>query len=361
MRTLRRVVEESTPLRQADRQAARADGARLRPARTHRRLARDGAHHGRERHRQGGGGARAARARPAPGTGRSSPSTARRCRRRCSRASCSVTRAAPSPMRAPRAPGCSSRRTAARSCSTRSATCRSRCSRSSCARCRSARCVRSAATRRCPSTCASSPPPTAICGPLVEEERFREDLYFRINVIHVELPPLRARGGDVLLLAQHFVDVHAARAGKRVTGISPGAAREAARLQLAGQRARAAELHRAGDRAHPARADRRGRSARDGAGVPALARARRGGRSRRSWCRCPRSSGATSCAWSRPSAATRRRPPRSSGSPARPCTASSKNTAPRRVRGAPEAPGPGAPRREPVRIYLRLLATRVSY
>ncbi len=59
---------------------------------------------------------------------------------------------------------------------------------------------------------------------LVDEERFREDLYFRINVIHVELPPLRARGGDVLLLAQHFVDVHATRAGKQVKGISPGAA-----------------------------------------------------------------------------------------------------------------------------------------
>jgi two-component system response regulator HydG len=59
---------------------------------------------------------------------------------------------------------------------------------------------------------------------LVEEERFREDLYFRINVIHLELPALRARGGDVLLLAQHFIDVHATRAGKRVTGLSPQAA-----------------------------------------------------------------------------------------------------------------------------------------
>ena len=58
----------------------------------------------------------------------------------------------------------------------------------------------------------------------VEEGRFREDLYFRINVIHVEMPPLRARGGDVLLLAQHFVDRYAAQAGKRVTGLSPDAA-----------------------------------------------------------------------------------------------------------------------------------------
>jgi two-component system response regulator HydG len=57
----------------------------------------------------------------------------------------------------------------------------------------------------------------------VEDDRFREDLYFRINVIHVEMPPLRARGGDVLLLAQHFVDRYA-RGGKRVTGLSPEAA-----------------------------------------------------------------------------------------------------------------------------------------
>jgi len=58
----------------------------------------------------------------------------------------------------------------------------------------------------------------------IEEERFREDLYFRVNVIQVAIPPLRARGGDVLILAQHFVDHYAARAGKRVTGISPEAA-----------------------------------------------------------------------------------------------------------------------------------------
>jgi len=58
----------------------------------------------------------------------------------------------------------------------------------------------------------------------IDAGRFREDLYFRVNVIHVELPPLRARGGDVLVLAQHFVDQQAARAGKRVTGLAPAAA-----------------------------------------------------------------------------------------------------------------------------------------
>ncbi len=58
----------------------------------------------------------------------------------------------------------------------------------------------------------------------IEEGLFREDLYFRINVIHIQMPPLRARGGDVLLLAQHFVDLHAARARRPVTGIAPAAA-----------------------------------------------------------------------------------------------------------------------------------------
>jgi two-component system response regulator HydG len=58
----------------------------------------------------------------------------------------------------------------------------------------------------------------------IEERRFREDLYFRINVVQIPLPPLRARGGDVLLLAQQFVTRYAARARKDVKGISPAAA-----------------------------------------------------------------------------------------------------------------------------------------
>ena len=58
----------------------------------------------------------------------------------------------------------------------------------------------------------------------VAEGRFREDLYFRINVLHVELPPLRARGADPLLLAQHFLRHFAGKAGKPIGGISPAAA-----------------------------------------------------------------------------------------------------------------------------------------
>jgi DNA-binding NtrC family response regulator len=54
----------------------------------------------------------------------------------------------------------------------------------------------------------------------VVEHRFREDLYYRVNVVHVEVPPLRARGGDVLLLAQRFIEGFAVREKKNVRGLS---------------------------------------------------------------------------------------------------------------------------------------------
>ncbi|MDP2272901.1 MAG: sigma-54 dependent transcriptional regulator [Archangium sp.] len=58
----------------------------------------------------------------------------------------------------------------------------------------------------------------------VEESRFREDLYFHINVINLHVPPLRMRGNDVLLLAQQFVRASAGKSGKEVTGIATSAA-----------------------------------------------------------------------------------------------------------------------------------------
>jgi two-component system response regulator HydG len=58
----------------------------------------------------------------------------------------------------------------------------------------------------------------------VEQGRFREDLFYRINVIHVELPPLRARSGDVLLLAQSFLGEVGVRSGKTATGFTTRAA-----------------------------------------------------------------------------------------------------------------------------------------
>jgi two-component system response regulator HydG len=53
---------------------------------------------------------------------------------------------------------------------------------------------------------------------------FREDLYFRLNVISARVPPLRERGRDVLLLAQHFVQTSPANT-RNVRGLTPAAAR----------------------------------------------------------------------------------------------------------------------------------------
>jgi DNA-binding NtrC family response regulator len=58
----------------------------------------------------------------------------------------------------------------------------------------------------------------------IDEGRFRQDLYFRVNVVNVETPPLRSRGGDVLLLAQHFLAQAAEASGKAVRGLAPPAA-----------------------------------------------------------------------------------------------------------------------------------------
>jgi DNA-binding NtrC family response regulator len=58
----------------------------------------------------------------------------------------------------------------------------------------------------------------------IEEGQFREDLYYRINVLQIDLPPLRERGTDILLLARHFVDQFAVRANKHIAGISNAAA-----------------------------------------------------------------------------------------------------------------------------------------
>jgi two-component system response regulator AtoC len=58
----------------------------------------------------------------------------------------------------------------------------------------------------------------------VEDRSFREDLYYRIHVVHIEVPPLRTRGGDTLELAQHFLTIAAARQNKEVRSLSPAAA-----------------------------------------------------------------------------------------------------------------------------------------
>jgi len=59
----------------------------------------------------------------------------------------------------------------------------------------------------------------------VASGRFREDLFYRLNIIRIELPPLRARRDDIPRLAGHFVRKMSSRTGSSVAGITPGAIR----------------------------------------------------------------------------------------------------------------------------------------
>ncbi|NLG34713.1 MAG: sigma-54-dependent Fis family transcriptional regulator, partial [Lentisphaerae bacterium] len=58
---------------------------------------------------------------------------------------------------------------------------------------------------------------------MVEAGTFREDLFYRLYVVNVTLPPLREREGDMVLLVRHYMQALAAENGRRVTGITPEA------------------------------------------------------------------------------------------------------------------------------------------
>jgi two-component system response regulator HydG len=57
---------------------------------------------------------------------------------------------------------------------------------------------------------------------LISQDRFREDLYFRINVIPIHLPPLRERRSDIPILTDHFIQDLRKRSGKTIAGVSKG-------------------------------------------------------------------------------------------------------------------------------------------
>jgi len=56
---------------------------------------------------------------------------------------------------------------------------------------------------------------------LIEEGKFREDLYYRLNVIPIKLPPLRERMEDLPVLAEHFMKKHSRENGKKISSIAP--------------------------------------------------------------------------------------------------------------------------------------------
>jgi transcriptional regulator with GAF, ATPase, and Fis domain len=69
---------------------------------------------------------------------------------------------------------------------------------------------------------------------MVREGKFREDLYYRLHVVSIEMPPLRARPSDIPMLASHFLDKYARENGKKLTGFEDAALERMVRYEWPG-------------------------------------------------------------------------------------------------------------------------------
>ena len=169
----------------------------------------------------------------------------------------------------------------------------------------------SASAARSPSrsTCASSPRPTRTSRRRSASGRFREDLFFRLNVIPIHVPPLRERRDDVPLLARHFLRPSPPSTGAGRARLAEDVLERLVAATVARQRARAAQHDRAARHHGARREDRDARTCRrvPRGGEPPLVGTAEAVSTRstgRSPPRARSSSSATSCAATASRAAT---------------------------------------------------------